>query len=140
MNNRTKFCLDAIEQVQRALDALPEYQEEEVTKSRAVRMLVPQVLALQSKGYSLVAIAKVISDKGIPVSGMALQKYVSHAKSKVDRRKPRSPRKHGEVGPPSSTTKATQRTARGASVEAISPRTSSERTAMFVPRPDTDDI
>jgi hypothetical protein len=74
MNNRTKFRVDAIEQVQHALDALPEYQEEEVTKTRAVRMLVPQVLALQSKGYSLVAIAKVISDKGIPVSGMALQK------------------------------------------------------------------
>jgi len=70
----------AIEQLQRAIESLPECQVDEVTKVQAVRMLVPQIQAMQSKGYSLGAIAKMFSENGIVVTTVTLKSYLNQVK------------------------------------------------------------
>jgi hypothetical protein len=70
----------AIEQLQRAIESLPECQVDEVTKVQAIRMLVPQIQAMQSKGYSLGAIAKMFSENGIVVTAVTLKSYLNQVK------------------------------------------------------------
>jgi hypothetical protein len=70
----------AIEQIQRELQDAPECPVEEVSKVRAVKLLAPQICAMQSKGYSLVAIAAMLSDKGLAVTAAALKSYLNVAK------------------------------------------------------------
>jgi hypothetical protein len=79
MNAKTKIRLDSIEQAHRALEALPEHCPEEVTKTQAIQRLIAPIRATQSKGYSLAAIGKVLSDSGIPITTGALRAYVSEA-------------------------------------------------------------
>jgi hypothetical protein len=70
----------AIEKIQRELQDAPECPVEEVSKIRAVRLLAPQICAMQSKGYSLAAIAAMLSDKGLTVTAAALKSYLNVAK------------------------------------------------------------
>jgi hypothetical protein len=79
MNSRAKIRPDSIEQAHRALDALPEHRPEELTKTQAIQRLIVPIRATQSKGYSLAAIGKVLSDSGIPITTGALRAYVSEA-------------------------------------------------------------
>jgi len=57
---------DRNRKIQRELQDAPECPVEEVSKIRAVRLLAPQICAMQSKGYSLAAIAAMLSDKALP--------------------------------------------------------------------------
>jgi hypothetical protein len=99
MNAKTKIRLDSIEQAHRALDALPEHRPEELTKTQAIQKLIVPIRATQSRGYSLAAIGKVLSECGIPITTGALRAYVSEAnagaggkrKSKA-KRAPRTPK------------------------------------------------
>lgn len=81
MTAKPKFRLDLIEQAHRALDALPQHQLEEFTKAQAIQKLIGPIRAVQAKGYSLAAIAKVVSDIGIPVTPGALRLYASGGKT-----------------------------------------------------------
>jgi hypothetical protein len=83
----TKVRLEVIEQRQLALEALPEYRAQEVTKVQAVRMLLTQIRATRAKGYSLEAIGKVLSERGIPITAAALRAYVSETKGRATRKK-----------------------------------------------------
>jgi hypothetical protein len=94
MQAKTKIRLEAIEQVQRALEALPEYRAEEVTKTQAIRILITQIRATQSKGYSLEAIGNVLSERGIPITAAALRAYVSEARGRSSRKKKKRDTKH----------------------------------------------
>jgi hypothetical protein len=120
MNAKTKIRLDSIEQAQRALDALPEHRPEELTKTQAIQKLIVPIRATQSRGYSLAAIGKVLSECGIPITTGALRAYVSEAnagaggkrKSKA-KRAPRTPKetqpgavKSGKSVAPAPATKA----------------------------------
>ncbi len=80
MTAKSKFGVDLIEQAHRALDALPQHQPQECTKAQAIQKLMGPVRAVQAKGYSLTAIAKVVSDIGIPITPGALRLYASGAK------------------------------------------------------------
>ncbi len=62
-----------------------------MTKTEAIRMLVPHILGMRAKGYRLADIAKMLSDRGIPVSAAALQKHLSHVRRKRGQSKPRAP-------------------------------------------------
>jgi hypothetical protein len=87
MNSKLKIRLEAIEQAHRALDALPEHRPEELTKTEAIHRLIVPIRATQSKGYSLAAIGKVLSDCGIPITTGALRAYVSDAKADAGKKK-----------------------------------------------------
>jgi len=121
MTAKLKIRLDSIEQAERALDALPQHQPDEVTKSQAIQRLLPMIRASQSKGYTLAAISKVLTERGIPVTTGALRAHVSGATSgpvgKKKRRRarhvvgaaPRAPAadpKAATVAAPSTPTKA----------------------------------
>jgi len=62
---------------------LPEHRPEELTKTQAIQRLIVPIRASQSKGYSLAAIGKVLSDCGIPITTGALRAYVSEASAGV---------------------------------------------------------
>jgi hypothetical protein len=118
MNAKLKIRLEAIEQAQRALDALPQHRPEELTKTEAIQRLIVPIRATQSKGYSLVAIGKVLSESGIPITTGALRAYVSEARA-VARGKGKAKGKRGDKAPPmtmlggakgSQKTSSTQRT------------------------------
>ncbi|MGO9834117.1 MAG: hypothetical protein ACLP1X_07885 [Polyangiaceae bacterium] len=91
MNPRTKIRPDSIEQAHRALDALPEHRPEELTKTQAIQRLIVPIRATRSKGYSLAAIGKVLSECGIPITTGALRTYVSEANAGAGgKRKPKA--------------------------------------------------
>jgi hypothetical protein len=87
MTAKLKFQLDLIEQAHRALDALPQHQPQEFTKAQAIQKLIGSIRAVQAKGYSLTAIAKVVSDIGIPVTPGALRLYASGGKTATSTKK-----------------------------------------------------
>lgn len=168
MDPRTKLRLEAVEALKRHLEALPPHREEAVTKLQAVRMLVPDIQAMQSKGYSLGAIAECLSERGLPISAVALKSYLSHVKGGVANKKGR--RKLRRSGETVASEKASPVAVRGAGRGGVAfeeleapPRREERRSAepgkalpkasapaavvavadrksMFVPRPDSDDI
>lgn len=87
MPPRDKVGIDAIEKLQRKLTALPDYRPREVTKTEAVRLLLPEIHALQKRGYSLSAIAGLLSEDGVAVSAMTLKAYVKQAGDRTRVRK-----------------------------------------------------
>jgi hypothetical protein len=168
MDPRTKIRLEAVEALKRHLEALPPHREDAVTKLQAVRMLVPDIQAMQSKGYSLGAIAECLTERGLPISAVALKSYLSHVKGGfVDKKRRRRLRRSGETV---ASEKASAVAVRGAGGEGVAfeepeapprpeERRSAERTkglpkasasaaavavadrkSMFVPQPDSDDI
>jgi hypothetical protein len=93
----SKLPMALIEQVRRVLEDTPECREEEVTKVQAIRMLAPQIHAMQSKGYGLKAIAALLSDKGIAVSVVSLKSYLRHVKGAGIKKPPRRGKKNERV-------------------------------------------
>ena len=95
MQSRTKIRLDALENVRRAFESLPECPVEEVTKTQAVQMLVPQIHAMRAKGYSLRAVASFLSEQGIVVTELSLRSYLGHANGGAGEKKSRGKKKSG---------------------------------------------
>src|ERR1700722_8369359 len=90
MTAKPRFRVDLIEQAHRALDALPQHEPQDFTKAQAIQKLMGPIRAVQAKGYSLTAIAKVVSDVGIPITPGALRLYASGGKASGGRRRPSS--------------------------------------------------
>jgi hypothetical protein len=90
MNSKSKIRLDAIEPMQRALESLPEFRAEQITKSHAVQMLTTQIRAAQAKGYSLEAIGKLLAEGGVPIPIGSLRAYLSEAAPNARKRKRRA--------------------------------------------------
>jgi hypothetical protein len=76
-----KIRVTAVEHLQRALENLPTCPVEEVSKRRAIGMLVPQIQNLQSKGYGWDAIAGLLCEGGIAVTAVTLKSYLQQAKA-----------------------------------------------------------
>jgi hypothetical protein len=76
-----KIPVAAIEQLQRALDGAPECQVEDVSKVQAIRILIPQIQNMRSKGYGWSAIARLLSEGGIIVSAVTLKSYLTQDKA-----------------------------------------------------------
>jgi hypothetical protein len=81
MTAKPRIRIELIDEVQGVLDALPQHQPNEVTKCQAIQRLLPQIRASRSKGYSLAAIGKVLTERGIPVTTGALRAHLSAAKA-----------------------------------------------------------
>jgi hypothetical protein len=74
-----RFPVTAIEELRCTLARTPECPAEGVTKGHAIRMLAPQIRDLQSKGYGLPSIARMLSDGGIVITAGTLKSYLSRA-------------------------------------------------------------
>jgi hypothetical protein len=81
MQARTKIQCDAIGRAQKLLETAPVAPIEEVTKSNAVRILIPQIRDARSKGYSVDAIAKMLSESGVPASASLIKALLSEVGS-----------------------------------------------------------
>jgi hypothetical protein len=84
-----------VDQIQHQLQDASECHIEDISKGQAVRLLAPQILAMQSKGYNLVAIAAMLADKGIALTAPAPKSYLNLAKEVTclwRRKPPRSTR------------------------------------------------
>jgi hypothetical protein len=99
-----KVRADALNDLQRYVAELPPCQPEEVTTREAVRMALPQIRAMQSKGYNLDAIAKVFSEIGIEVTAVALKRYVQLAETERPRGARKPMRSNGAAGATSAAT------------------------------------
>jgi hypothetical protein len=97
---RTQIHIEKIEELQRELEALPAYQADQVTKTDAVRRLLPRIETMQSKGYPLRVIASILSERGLEVTPNTLKKLIRDVGAVA----PNSP---GKV--PAARTKSTRR-------------------------------
>jgi hypothetical protein len=168
MQARTKIQCDAIGRAQKLLETAPVAPIEEVTKSNAVRILIPQIRDARSKGYSVDAIAKMLSESGVPASASLIKALLSEVGSRClpephsppgpsRRRKVPSlgvrPPPREELSPNTSAPKELTRTGLAATADRTrvqdgmegnatpaSKSPSVARRSAFVPRPDTEDI
>jgi hypothetical protein len=92
MNPRKTIELKAIQKAQEALEALPPYEPKELTKAQAIGALMTHIRAAQSKGYSLDAIARMLSERGVPITTSALRATMSDAKPGSARKRKRKTR------------------------------------------------
>jgi len=97
MNTKKKIPINAIQDTQRALEALPPYQPDEITKAKAVGMLLTQIRAARSKGYSLDAIGRMLSERGIPITTSALRATISDARPGDGHKKKRKAKVSAQV-------------------------------------------
>jgi hypothetical protein len=82
MKARTRIGIGAIERVQRRMREYPDQEPQDVTKTEAVRRLLPDIRAMQKRGYSLPAIAAVLAEEGIVASAASLKAAMKHATEK----------------------------------------------------------
>ena len=68
-----------------------------VTTAEAVRMLSPEIHAMQAKGYGLPAIAAHLSDNGLAMTTKTLKTYLTEARDHGGRKKPRAPKRGGSA-------------------------------------------
>jgi hypothetical protein len=92
MNPKKPIEINAIQKAQEALEALQPYEPKELTKAKAIGALMTQIRGAQSKGYSLDAIARILSERGIPITTSALRATLSDAKPGGDRKGKRKTR------------------------------------------------
>lgn len=76
MQARTKIRFDAVERARKLLENVRPPEIEEVTKSQAVRLLLPQIREAQSKGHTIEAIARMLSESGVTVSAHLVKDLV----------------------------------------------------------------
>jgi hypothetical protein len=79
MQARQKIRCDAIDRARKFLETVTTPTIEEVTKSEAVRMLLPQIREARSKGYGLEAIAKMLSESGVTASASLVRDLLTEA-------------------------------------------------------------
>ncbi len=93
MDRLGKISPEQVEKSRAALKNAPQLQSRDATKKQAIQSLVPEIQALQRQGYSAKAIAQILSDSGIPISGVTLNSYCNASGASVakpsERRAPR---------------------------------------------------
>jgi hypothetical protein len=90
MDHKNKFAAETVLQLQQSLDEVPAYQATELSKQQTIRTLSPQIFALRSKGYSWLAVAELLSKRGVPVSVAALRTYLRRVREEATDEKPRT--------------------------------------------------
>ena len=111
------------------------------SKQDAVRVLSKEISTLQSRGYTMEAIATTLSAQGFRITPGTLKSYVRRAKAAVKNgapkvTPPRKQRKHAEDDP--APTANTRKAEIQAPIVRISRETNAIREATFTPKPDTD--
>lgn len=75
----------AVEAAQKTLESAPQCHPDDMTKVQAIRTLAPQIHMMQSKGYSLHAIAGLLTESGIGVTAVTLRSFLNRAKNTARR-------------------------------------------------------
>jgi hypothetical protein len=76
-----KVAMSVVADLQRELEEAPHCDPTEVSKAEALRLLLPQIQVMQSKGYSLAHIAAVLSNRGIAVTDHGLKNHLYRLRS-----------------------------------------------------------
>jgi len=85
-----KVRLDDVRKLDEALAELPEQQNQEIAKTEAIRILLPRIRTLQSRGYSLGDIAQRLTNGGVPMTAMLLRIYLTREGASQHRRPSKS--------------------------------------------------
>jgi hypothetical protein len=75
------IAMATIKDIQRLLEDSPARESSEVSKVQALRLLAPQILLMQSKGYSAAHIAGLLSERGVVVTAATLKSHLSRFKT-----------------------------------------------------------
>jgi hypothetical protein len=103
---RTKIKFASLEGIRKLLRAVPQRDRtpQEVSKSEAVRHLLPDILELQGKGHDLDNIARILTESGLPVSMWTVKNILVEAeegaKATPAAQPPPAPRKSRGNGTP----------------------------------------
>jgi hypothetical protein len=68
--------VDDVEAIRNMLSGLPRNQPKQMTKHQAIEALASELGAAQRRGYSAGDLARLISERGIDVSGTMLKHYL----------------------------------------------------------------
>jgi hypothetical protein len=81
MQPRTKIEFARLNSIRQQLRAVPQKDmtPHEITKSEAIRHLLPEILELRSKGHSVQEIAQLLSDSGVPVSPWTVKNILARS-------------------------------------------------------------
>lgn len=97
MGKKTLLRVEQIAELARAMEDVPSYNADEVTVTKAVRTLAPQIASMRAKGYTFASIAAWLSEKGVVVSATALRVGLRRGETSSDRPKKR-PKRNGSQG------------------------------------------
>jgi hypothetical protein len=103
-----KVRVAEIERIRGTMKDAPEHPVDEVTTAEAVRMLSPEIHAMQAKGYGLPAIAAHLSDSGLAMTTKTLKTYLTEARAAGGRKKRRGAKRAGAATGAGSTARATE--------------------------------
>ena len=103
-----KVRVAEIERIRGTMKNAPEHPIDEVTTAEAVRMLSPEIHAMQAKGYGLPAIAAHLSDNGLAMTTKTLKTYLTEARATGGRKKRRAAKRVGPTAGAGSTARATE--------------------------------
>jgi hypothetical protein len=84
--HQRKIPASAIEDLHRVLGEAAERRPKEFSKKEAVRLLLPGIRAMQTKGYSIAEIAQVLSEKGVAMTAAALRTVLSSFRAAAEKR------------------------------------------------------
>jgi hypothetical protein len=76
----TTYKAEILEQLRKKLRELPEHTPEGLSKTEIVRSLAAEIDELQKRGYSMRAIAEIISSEGVPITTVTLKGYLGRLK------------------------------------------------------------
>jgi hypothetical protein len=76
----TTYKAEILEQLRKKLRELPEHTPEGLSKTEIVRSLAVEIDELQKRGYSMRAIAEIISSEGVPITTVTLKGYLGRLK------------------------------------------------------------
>ena len=88
-----KIPISAVDEILRAAEEAPSLHETELTKTEAMRRVVPALKAMQAKGYGLAQIARLLSDKGVAVTEVTLRHYMHRMGGRSVAETSRTPRR-----------------------------------------------
>jgi DNA-binding transcriptional MerR regulator len=84
--HQRKIPASAIEDLHRVLGEAAERRPKEFSKKEAVRLLLPEIRAMQMNGYSIAEIAQVLSEKGVATTAASLRTVLSSLRSAAESR------------------------------------------------------
>lgn len=84
-----KYKIDDVKKLGEKLKALPkiEVKPTEVNRQDAVKLLLPEIVSLQARGYTLNQVSEILSKDGIEISGSTLRSYLQRAKGAPKKRR-----------------------------------------------------
>jgi hypothetical protein len=70
-----------LDHIAQALDVAPVPQRSEVSKSQAIRTLMPTIQRMQARGHTAETIAEVLAANGIKITAPTLNNYLQRARA-----------------------------------------------------------